>query len=105
MTWFKVFRDGSMKDGDLSKASISGRDILIMRVGGKYYATSCYCTHENYDLSEGFIDDGNLVCPNHFAMFKPQDGSVVQNPEGSEDIPKLQTYRIKVENGDVMVEV
>ncbi|MCL4327016.1 MAG: Rieske (2Fe-2S) protein [Candidatus Thermoplasmatota archaeon] len=105
MAWFKVSKEGSMKDGDLSKVNIEGKDILIMKDKGKYYATSCYCTHENYDLSEGFLDDGNLICPNHFAMFKPQDGSVVQNPEGSGDIPSLKTYHTKIENGDLMVEV
>ena len=57
MAWYKVAKEGAMKDGDLFKANIEGREVLLIRDGANYYATSCYCTHEDYDLSEGFMDD------------------------------------------------
>ncbi len=104
MAWYKVAKESSMKDGDLFKVKISSEDVLIVRDRGKFFATSVFCTHENYDLSEGFVDEGNIVCPNHFAIFRPSDGSVVQNPEGSGAIPALKSFKVKVENGDVFVE-
>ncbi|MFG1450543.1 MAG: Rieske (2Fe-2S) protein [Thermoplasmataceae archaeon] len=105
MAWYKVFKEGAIKDGDLFKATVEGKEVLVMKDGGHYFATSCYCTHEDYDLSEGFLDDHQLICPNHFATFNPKDGSVVSPPEGSGDISPLKSYKTKVEDGQVMVEV
>lgn len=105
MTWYKVLKDGAIKDGDLYKATIEGKEVLIIRDGSNYFATSVMCTHEDYDLSEGFMDDHQLICPNHFATFKPSDGSVISQPEGSGDISPLSSYKTKVEGGEVMVEL
>ena len=103
MTWYTVVKKGSMKDGDLFKAKVEGKEVLVMRIKDNFYATSCYCTHENYDLSEGFIDDGNLICPNHFATFKPSTGEVVSPPEGADDIPPLSSYETRVQGDDIQV--
>ncbi|MCL5783387.1 MAG: Rieske (2Fe-2S) protein [Candidatus Thermoplasmatota archaeon] len=105
MTWYKVLKDDVLKDGDLYKANIEGKEILIIKDGGSYYATSLYCTHEEYDLSEGFVDDHQLICPNHFATFNPGDGSVISPPESAGDIDPLSSYSVKVEKGEVLVEV
>ena len=94
-----------MKDGDLFKVQVEGREVLIIRDGNSYFATSHLCTHEDYDLSEGFMDDHQLICPNHFATFNPKDGSVLSPPEGAGDISPLKSYKTKVENGEIMVEL
>ncbi|MCL6090426.1 MAG: Rieske (2Fe-2S) protein [Candidatus Thermoplasmatota archaeon] len=105
MAWYKVLKDGVMKDGDLFKSRIGDKEILIVKDGSNYFATSLYCTHEEYDLSEGFMDEHNLICPNHFATFNPRDGSVISPPESAGDISPLNSYRTKIENGEVLVEV
>ena len=105
MTWYKVLKEGAMKDGDLFKVQVEGREVLIIRDGNSYFATSHLCTHEDYDLSEGFMDDHQLICPNHFATFNPKDGSVLSPPEGAGDISPLKSYKTKVENGEIMVEL
>jgi nitrite reductase/ring-hydroxylating ferredoxin subunit len=105
MTWYKVLKEGAMKDGDLFKADIEGKEILIIRDGNNYFATSHLCTHEDYDLAEGFLDDHQLICPNHFATFNPKDGSVISPPESAGDIDPLKSYKTKVENGEIMIEL
>ncbi len=105
MTWYKVLKEGAMKDGDLFKVTVEGKEVLLIRDGNNYYATSHLCTHEDYDLSEGFMDDHQLICPNHFATFKPSDGSVLSEPEGSGPIKPLSSYKTKVEGGEILVEL
>ncbi len=105
MAWYKVGKESALKDGDLFKASVGGKEVLLMKIKDSFYATSCYCTHEEYDLSEAFIDEGKLICPNHFATFEPSDGSVVSPPEGSGDISPLSSYKVKVEGGEIFVDV
>lgn len=105
MVWHKILKDGVMNDGDLLKAKVNDKEILIIKDEGKYYATSLYCTHEGYDLSDGLLDENKLICPNHFATFNPADGSVVSSPDTAGDIEPLKSYRTKIEDGEVMVEV
>lgn len=105
MTWFKVGDTTSINDAGLVKAKVNDEEILVIRIKDNYYATSCYCTHEDYDLSEGFVDEGKLICPNHFATFEPSDGSVVSPPEDSDDIPPLKSHKIKIENNEIFVDL
>lgn len=105
MTWYRVAKENSMKDGDLAKIRVNNQEVLVIRDGDKFYATSHLCTHEEYDLSEAFMDDHQLICPNHFATFDPKDGSVISPPEGAGDISPLKSFKTRVENGDVMVEI
>ncbi len=105
MTWYKVAKENEMKDGDLAKVNVNGTEVLIIKDSSTYYATSPMCTHENYDLSEGFMDDHQLICPNHFATFNPKDGKVISPPEGSGNIPPLKSFAVRIENGDVQVEL
>lgn len=105
MTWFKVGNTSSLSNDGLVKANVNNLDVLVMKIKDRIYATSCYCTHEDYDLSEGLIDEGKLICPNHFATFEPKDGSVVSPPEGSGDISPLKSYPVKVENEEIFVDL
>ncbi len=105
MTWLKVGNPDDLKENDLKKVTVNGEDVLLIKLSSGVYATSCYCTHESYDLSDGFIDEGKLICPNHFASFRPEDGSVLNNPEGAGSIGPLKSYRTKIESGSLMVEI
>lgn len=33
MTWYKVAKDGNMKDGDLAKVNVDGNEVLIIKDG------------------------------------------------------------------------
>ena len=39
MTWYKVAKDGNMKDGDLAKVKVDGVEVLIIKDGDNYFAT------------------------------------------------------------------
>ena len=40
-----------------AKVKVGSMEIIIMNVKGNYYATSHLCTHEDYDLAEGSIQN------------------------------------------------
>lgn len=105
MSWYKVSQAASLNNNGLAKVNINGQEILIMKIAGHFYATSCYCTHEGYDLSEGFVDGAKLICPDHFATYEPSDGSVISTPTDAGDIPPLKSYRVKLENDEIFVEL
>ena len=49
-------------DGTKKKVKIQGHEILIVRVGNKYYATDNRCPHLNSDLSRGKLEGTIITC-------------------------------------------
>ncbi|AAT43096.1 Rieske (2Fe-2S) protein [Picrophilus oshimae] len=95
-----------LEDGKLKKVSLNDIEVLLYRDGSSVYAYEPYCTHEKYDLSGGFIEDGCIVCPNHFASFEISSGNVRSGPEGDdENINNLRMYKVILKNGRVMVDI
>jgi nitrite reductase (NADH) small subunit len=51
-------------------------------------------------LGQGYVESGKIVCPWHGWEYEPQTGELVGDPKS-----KLDVFPIKIENGDVMVEI
>jgi nitrite reductase/ring-hydroxylating ferredoxin subunit len=78
-----------------------GKKLLITNLGGKIYATDRMCTHEEADLSSGFLSEEGVRCPLHLSVFNLENG-VPQNPPA--EVP-LKTYNIKIDQNEIYVEV
>jgi nitrite reductase/ring-hydroxylating ferredoxin subunit len=104
--WETLFKIDKIDDNSLKAVTVNGTPLLVANIKGKIYATSLYCTHEQTDLSEGFIEKCSVICPAHFASFDLKTGHVVSGPEDeSSSIDNLKSYPTKVENGTIMVEL
>ncbi|MFC2001881.1 Rieske (2Fe-2S) protein [Chloroflexota bacterium] len=108
-------KTSQFKDGTKKKVEIQGHEILIARVGDKYYATVNRCPHLNGDLSRGKLEGTTITCNSHGSRFDISDGHVVRWLKGygtlsvvSEEFKlsrKLKTYAIKVEGDTILVEI
>jgi nitrite reductase/ring-hydroxylating ferredoxin subunit len=87
--------------GTMVGLDIEGKRILVSNLEGKVYAVSAICTHEDTDLSAGFLIEERVVCPLHLSQFDLRDGKVYNPPA---EVP-LQTYNVKIEEGQIFVEV
>lgn len=87
--------------GTMVGVDVGGRRILLSNLGGEIHAVDATCTHEEYDLSEGFVVEDRVVCPLHLSQFDLRTGEV-SNPPATEP---LRTYNVKIEEGVVFVEV
>ena len=104
--WNEVFKKDDIKNNELKSITIKGIPLLIADINNNIYITDLYCTHEQTSLEEGFIDKCHVVCSNHFAEFDPETGKAVAGPEGEEEpINDLKSYRTKIENGTIMVDL
>lgn len=56
--------------------------LCVTRQAGRVHATDDACPHAVAALSEGFVEDGRLVCPLHFAEFDLTDGHPRHAPDG-----------------------
>ena len=78
----------------------AGKDICVANVNGSYSAMDNICLHRGGLLGQGLIENGNLVCPWHAWAWDPKTGEAAHNPSA-----KVAVYPLKIENGDVLVEI
>jgi len=110
----EVAKAEELKNGTMKKVFADGHEILLARVGDKYYATDNQCPHMKGDLSQGKLEGTIVTCPVHGSQFYVSDGALVRWLKGGlmsklgsalKMSKTLKAYNIKVEDGKVLVEV
>lgn len=110
-----VGKTGEFKDGDKKKVAIGGKEIMVARVGDKYYAIANRCPHMGGDLSAGVLTGTIIQCPWHGSQFDVTDGHNVRWTSGTGLMASLyklaksprpvKTYHVKIEGDDILVEL
>ncbi|HLZ43027.1 MAG TPA: Rieske (2Fe-2S) protein [Candidatus Sulfotelmatobacter sp.] len=80
--------------------SCAGKEICIANIDGAYSAMDNVCLHQGGPLGQGTIEKGKVVCPWHSWAYDPQTGAAAHNANA-----KVAVYPLKIENGDVLVEI
>jgi len=80
---------------------IEEKNILVTKINGEFYAVENNCTHENLPLNGGQVYDGQIQCPHHGARFDIKTGKATQFPA----VMELKTYKVKIENDNVMAAI
>ena len=76
------------------------KTVCIANVNGFYSAMENVCLHRGGPLGQGMIEGGKVVCPWHGWAWDPETGAAEQDSR-----MKVAVYPLKIENGDVMVEI
>jgi 3-phenylpropionate/trans-cinnamate dioxygenase ferredoxin subunit len=109
----EVAKTEELKSGTMKKVVAEGQEILLVRVGDRYYATDNRCPHMNGDLSQGTLEATVVTCPRHGSQFDISSGLVVRWLKGGlmsklggalKMSKALRVYNVKVEDGRVLVE-
>ncbi len=112
--YIEVAKVDGLKSGTMKKVFAEGHEILLARVGDKYYATDNQCPHMKGDLSQGKLEGTIVTCPVHGSQFGLSSGQVVRWLKGglmtklSSALRMSKTsrvYNVKIEGGKVLVEL
>jgi nitrite reductase (NADH) small subunit len=76
------------------------KTICIANVNGVYSAMDNVCLHRGGPIGQGIIENGKVVCPWHGWAWDPKRGEAAHSANA-----KVAVYPMKIENGDVMVEI
>lgn len=95
----KLCTVNELEENKLIVVETEGKNILVAKINGEFYAVENNCTHENLPLNGGEIYQGQIQCPHHGARFDLKTGKATQFPA----VVELKTYEIKIENDDVLV--
>ncbi|KKT73468.1 MAG: Rieske (2Fe-2S) region [Microgenomates group bacterium GW2011_GWA2_44_7] len=99
-TWVSICKDNQVKEGEMKGFNVGGKSVAVARVKGEFLVFNNVCTHAECELSGGTLDGKVVTCWCHGSEFDIQTGRVLTPPAKK----PLQTYQVKVEDGQVLGE-
>ena len=99
--WINACSIDSLGQGKMFSFDHNEKKLLLTNMNGKIFATDRICTHAEADLANGILTENGLTCPLHLSVFNMDDGTP-QNPPAENS---LQTYRTKIEDNNILIEV
>lgn len=100
----ELVRVASVEDvgpGQLLAVEAGGRRICLANVDGEIYAFPDNCTHKDFPLSAGLLEDDVVECSWHGARFDIRTGRALSLPA----IKPLKLYETKVEGGEIYLAI
>ena len=95
-----VARAEDVPPGTVAAVQVGETAIALANVEGEFYATQNACLHLQGPLGEGRLEGSVLTCPWHGWQYDVRTG------RNEFDLAiQLQTYAVRVEDGDVQVAV
>jgi 3-phenylpropionate/trans-cinnamate dioxygenase ferredoxin subunit len=97
--WITVEGDAALGEGQLLATDLHGLPVLLVRHQGCVHAFENRCTHDGSEMTGGFVDGTELVCPHHGARFALADGAALCAPA----YEALTRIAVRVEGGAIQL--
>lgn len=75
--------------------------VSVFRSEGELFCVDDTCTHEDFSLADGWVEDGTVECPLHLAKFCLRTGAALAAPA----YRPLATHEMRVDGADVYVRI
>jgi len=95
-----VANSGDIPDGQGRCFPVNGTMVGVFLEDGKYFAINDFCPHMGASLSDGHVEEGNVMCPWHAWRFRLSDGAWMDNSRSG---ICTATYDVRVEDGNIQV--
>ena len=97
-----VAKTPDIPSGSMRTLHVKGKKIAVANIEGEFFAIDDRCSHEECSLgTEGFLEEGVVVCGCHGAQFDITSGAVLSLPATS----PVASYQVKVENETILVQI
>ncbi len=97
-----VGKTSEVQDGKLMHITAGGKEIVVTKLDGNYYAMDNVCAHAGADLHEGELNNNELTCPWHGAKWDIKTGNLISFPQ---KLKPLQSHEISIEKDTLYVEI
>ena len=95
--WTRVASREEVPLDELTAVSTDRGPIVLANVGGAIYALEDRCSHQDYPLSAGEIEDGQVECIFHGARFDPCTGAATALPA----VAPVRTFEVEIRDDGV----
>ena len=95
--WIRVASEANVPTDELTAVPTDGGPVVLAWVDGKICALEDRCSHQDYPLSAGELDDGEVECIFHGARFDLCTGRATRLPA----VAPVRTFDVEVRDGGV----
>ena len=88
------------EEGEAKEIPLGDKLICVANVNGTISAMDNICLHRGGPLGQGVIEGNKLVCPWHGWQWDPKTGLAAHDASA-----KVAVYPLKMDSGDVLVEI
>jgi nitrite reductase/ring-hydroxylating ferredoxin subunit len=100
-SWISAGPTDALAPGQVKVVQQGRTRLAVCNVANTFYAIDDVCTHDGGPLDQGELDGCEIECPRHGARFDVRDGRVTCLPA----ITPVRVYPVKVENGEIQVQI
>ena len=97
-----VAQIGDIPEGEGRCFRIQDTMVGVFLDRGNYFAINDFCPHMGASLSEGYVENGAVMCPWHAWRFALADGTWLDNSKSS---IRTQTYEVRILGNEIQVSV
>jgi nitrite reductase/ring-hydroxylating ferredoxin subunit len=87
--------------GTMLRVQVDGTDILLVNLEGDVRAMQGICSHEYFELDQGFLTGDSLTCALHLSRFDLTTGEALDPPA---ELP-LAMYQVVIDGDRVVLEL
>lgn len=98
--WVRVAAVAEVPQGKVIGRNVMGRPVALYHLDdGEFCATAGICTHQYFELADGWLEDGVIECPLHAGQFDVRTGRALCAPATVD----LETFKVRVEDDQLFV--
>jgi len=101
MSFVRVCAAADLPPGAMLRIDSGPEPVVVCNVDGTLVALDDTCTHAEWSLADGLLEEGALICPLHNARFCARTGKVLAAPAPE----PLKVYPLRVDGEDVLVDL
>lgn len=98
-SFVRVASEADVPPNTLLSVEVGDFNVCLANADGRIYAFRDNCTHRDFPLSAGEIEDGEVECTWHGAKFELSSGRATRLPA----VKPVQTFEVRVENGEILI--
>jgi len=97
--WTDVAAVGEIPNRICRVVDLDGTKVAVFNLDGEYFAIEDVCTHDGGDLTTGWVEGDQIICPRHGAHFCIRTGAALTAPA----FEATATFPVRVQDGTIQV--
>ena len=97
--WQRVAAVDDVPPDELRGVHSDAGPVVLANVDGVIYALEDRCSHQDYPLSDGDLEDGQIECPFHGARFDACTGRATMLPA----VAPVRVFEVEIRDGSVHI--
>jgi 3-phenylpropionate/trans-cinnamate dioxygenase ferredoxin subunit len=97
--YVRLCTPSDVPEGHAKSFRVDELHVAVFHSAGRFFATAALCTHEEENLSEGWLEGEHVECPRHGAVFDLVTGEALALPATE----PLQVFPVEIAGDDLKV--